>query len=202
VKFLIGVDEAGRGPLAGPVAVGAVMVPEDFDVLRAFPRVKDSKQLSPKMRGEIYKEVLVRAKAGDINFCVRCSNSKHIDIFGITKAVSRAVAGSVRFLAPDRVEEQLPSPKNVRILLDGLLHAPSEYKQETIIRGDARVPLISLASVVAKVRRDALMKRLASRFPKYGFEKNKGYGTSMHSIAIQKFGLCALHRSTFCKSIH
>ena len=201
MRWVIGVDEAGRGPLAGPVAVGAVMVPEDFDVLRTFPAVKDSKQLSPQKRSEIYKEVIVRAETGDIRFCVRFSNSKHIDIFGITKAVSRAVAGSVRFLAPDYNEEHLPSPKNVRILLDGLLRAPSEYEQETIIHGDALVPLISLASVVAKVRRDALMKRFASRFPEYGFEKHKGYRTSMHSAAIREFGLCTLHRSTFCKNL-
>lgn len=201
MRYLIGVDEAGRGPLAGPVAVGAVLVPGNFDVLREFPGVKDSKRLSPQKRSEIYKKVLVRAEAGDIHFCVRFSSSKHIDTFGIVKAVSRAVAGSVRFLAPYSVDGKLPSPQNVRILLDGLLQAPSEYEQETIIHGDVLVPLISLASVVAKVRRDARMKRLALRFPEYGFAKHKGYGTSMHSAAIREFGLCTLHRSTFCKNL-
>ena len=201
MRWVIGVDEAGRGPLAGPVAVGAVMVPEDFDVLRTFPAVKDSKQLSPQKRSEIYKEVIVRAETGDIRFCVRFSNSKHIDTFGITRAVSRAIADSVRFLTGNDDEKSLPSPKNVRILLDGLLRAPGEYEQETIIHGDVLVPLRSLASIVAKVRRDARMRRFALRFPEYGFENHKGYGTRMHRAAIRKFGLCTLHRSTFCKNL-
>lgn len=190
MHWVIGVDEAGRGPLAGPVAVGIVKAPANFDVLRAFPTVKDSKLLSQQKRHEIYKEALLRASAGEISFCVRFSSARHIDAFGITKAVSRAVASGVRALAPE--------PKNTHILLDGLLRAPREYEQETIIHGDALIPLISLASVVAKVRRDALMERASARYPRYGFEEHKGYGTLAHRTAIRKFGICAIHRTTFC----
>jgi len=193
MHWVIGVDEAGRGPLAGPVAVGIVKAPANFDVLRAFPTVKDSKLLSQQKRHEIYKEALLRASAGEISFCVRFSSARHIDAFGITKSVSRAVASGVRALAPQ--------PENTRVLLDGLLRAPGEYEQETIIHGDVLVPLISLASIVAKVRRDARMRRFALRFPEYGFENHKGYGTRMHRAVIRKFGLCTLHRSTFCKNL-
>lgn len=193
MQYVIGVDEAGRGPLAGPVAVGAVIVAEDFDVLRAFPDVKDSKVLSPSKREEIYREVLAHAKTGEVRFCVRFSGHTYIDTFGITKAVRHAVYSSVRSLAPES--------SGVHVLLDGLLHAPDEYEQETIIHGDALVPLVSLASVVAKVRRDSLMRRLAKDFPNYGFEVHKGYGTLAHRAAIQQFGLCDIHRATYCSKL-
>lgn len=190
-KFLIGVDEAGRAPLAGPVSVGAVMVKEGFDVRKAFPGVKDSKLLSPQKREALYREALARSKAGEIRFCVRFSDHGYIDAFGITKAVRRAVERSVRALAP--------SPEGVHVFLDGLLHAPGEYEQETIIHGDALVPLISLASVLAKVRRDRLMLRLARKFPQYGFERHKGYGTKWHRSTLEKFGMSVVHRVTYCK---
>ena len=193
IRYVIGVDEAGRGPLAGPVAVGAVLVPEEFDVLKAFPNVKDSKMLTPAAREAIYEELVARSRAGELRFCVRFSYQSYIDAFGITKAVRRALWSGVRALASE--------PRGVRVLLDGLLRAPDEYEQETIVHGDALVPIISLASVAAKVRRDALMKRLAKQFPKYGFEKHKGYGTLQHRAAIAHFGLSEIHRATFCRKL-
>ena len=186
---VIGVDEAGRGPLAGPVAVAAVMVPEGFNVVKEFPDVKDSKLLTSAKREEIYKEVLARSRVGEIQFCVRFSDRVYIDEFGITRAVRRAVARCVIAVAP--------SAEGVRVFLDGLLYAPSRYEQETIINGDALVPIISLASVLAKVKRDELMRKYGRMFPDYGFEVHKGYGTKRHREAIRKFGLCAIHRITY-----
>ena len=193
MKYLIGIDEAGRGPLAGPVSVGAVMVPKKFDVLKKFPDVKDSKLLSPKKRDEIYEEVVARARAGEVSFCVRFAAHSYIDAFGITRAVRRAIQRGVAALAP--------SPEGIEIFLDGLLYAPSRYRQKTIIHGDALVPLISLASVVAKVRRDRLMVKFAKKFPDYGFEVHKGYATKAHKHVIARSGLCEIHRITYCRNL-
>ncbi len=188
--WLVGVDEAGRGPLAGPVSVGVVAVPRRFDIKKAFPGVGDSKKLSEALREQIYVEALARARAGDIKLCARLSGALYIDTYGITRAVRRGVWSGVRHVA---------EPEESFVKLDGLLTAPPEYRQETIIKGDALEPVISLASVVAKVRRDRLMKRLASQYPQYGFEVHKGYGTARHQAAIQGYGLCELHRRSFCK---
>ncbi len=189
MKYLIGVDEAGRAPLAGPVSVAAVMVSESFDVKEMFPDVRDSKLLTEKKRDEIYEEMLERSAAGEVHYCVRFSAHTYIDKFGITRAVRRAVQRCVSALAP--------SSEDVRILLDGLLYAPSQYGQETIVHGDALVPIISLASVVAKVRRDRLMMKFARQFPNYGFDLHKGYPTKLHREAIRRFGLCEIHRVTY-----
>lgn len=92
-------------------------------------------------------------------------------------------------------------PYGVRIMLDGLLHAPEEYKQQTIVRGDVTEPIISLASIAAKVERDRLMKKLAKKYPNYAFEVHKGYGTAKHRKAIKRFGLSDIHRQSFCKNL-
>jgi ribonuclease HII len=189
MDWLVGVDEAGRGPLAGPVAVGVVAVPRHFDIRKAFPGINDSKKLSEAVREELYAEAIGRHKAGDIRLCARLASAPYIDAHGITRAVRRGVWSGVRHVA---------DPETSFVKLDGLLKAPPEYSQETIIKGDALEPVISLASVVAKVRRDRLMKRLAAQFPQYGFEIHKGYGTRRHLEAIGEFGLCALHRRSFC----
>jgi len=187
---IIGVDEAGRGPLAGPVAVGLVLAPQGFSIKKHFPGVADSKQASGSLREDIYERLTFYAAMGEVQFCVQFSTSSLIDSVGITQAVRRALYKGVRLLAP--------TPDGVRIVLDGLLHAPEEYAQETIIRGDQSQPIISLASIAAKVERDRLMKKFATAFPHYGFELHKGYGTKVHRGAIQQFGLCDIHRQTFC----
>ena len=189
--FIIGVDEAGRGPLAGPVAVGIVAVRPRLNLGRMFSGLNDSKQLSLKKRQEIYAEAASRARTGEIRFTVRLSGSIYIDKFGITRATRRAVWSGVRALAPN--------PVGVKVFLDGLLEAPPEYEQETIIRGDALVPVISLASVLAKVTRDRLMVHLSEFYPEYGFEQHKGYGTREHVRAIKRYGLSGIHRRSFCK---
>lgn len=192
-RWLIGVDEAGRGPLAGPIAVGFVRVPEAFRVRKLFRGVADSKQLSEKDREYFYTLLQEEARAGNLAFCVRYSQASTIDRVGLTRAVRQATFRGVRALCPE--------PHRARVLLDGLLYAPREYEQETIIGGDDRVPLIMLASIVAKVRRDRLMRRLAKLYPAYEFEVHKGYATPTHRRVLQKQGLSEIHRRSFCQNL-
>lgn len=186
---MLGVDEAGRGPLAGPIAIGIVAVPERFIITREFPGLADSKQISPASRAKIFRLLKRRMKEGDIQFCVRCTSAQRIDTWGLSRAAASATARGVRCLAP--------SPDDVSIYLDGLLTAPGEYRQQTIIGGDEAVPVIALASIAAKVTRDRLMERFAGQFPEYGFENHKGYGTEEHYAALKKYGPCAIHRRSF-----
>ena len=186
---MLGIDEAGRGPLAGPVAVGVVAVSEGFDVLKEFPGVADSKKLSEKKREEIFKMLEARVAQGDACFAVEFESAETIDKEGIVTAVHRALSRGVNALAPDTAV--------VKIQLDGALRAPSEYAQETIINGDELIPLISLASIAAKVVRDRLMIELSIQYPLYGFEQHKGYGTRAHYEKLLKYGLCAIHRRSF-----
>lgn len=186
---MFGVDEAGRGPLAGPVAVGVVAVPVNFIVAREFPNLADSKQMVPLAREKLFRLLHRRMRDGDIRFCVRSTGPERIDAWGLSRAVASAVARGVRYLAPE--------PEGISIYLDGLLTAPREYDQQTIIGGDEAVPLIALASIAAKVVRDRVMLRLAKEFPEYGFEKHKGYGTREHYAALKKYGPSAIHRRSF-----
>jgi ribonuclease HII len=188
-QFIVGVDEAGRGPLAGPLAVGVVVVHKSFAIQELFPGVADSKVLSEKKREELYVLLVAYAKQGILRYTVIYVPAATIDRIGLTRATARAVYAGVRKLAPE--------VDGYKVLLDGLLHAPKEYVQETIIRGDATEPIISLASIAAKVSRDRLMKRLGKKHPKYGFEQHKGYGTKLHYKNIKKYGLSDLHRRSF-----
>jgi ribonuclease HII len=192
-RWIIGVDEAGRGPLAGPVAVGLVAAPEDMDIREEFPGVADSKKLTAGARETLYALVEMRARRGDIKFCARFSSHKYIDTYGLTRAVERGVASGLKRLDIHHRE--------CRVVLDGLLTAPGHFVQETIIRGDDLVPIISLASIVAKVRRDRLMRRMAAEHPQWGFEIHKGYPTPAHYAAIEEWGLSTIHRRRFCKNI-
>lgn len=193
-RYSIGIDEAGRGPLAGPVAVGIIMAPKNFDITKAFPCVADSKKLSEKKREEIF--VLLKQKCkrmSSLRYIVVFASAKIIDKRGISYAVQHSIYKGIRILAPD--------PTECHVVLDGLLKAPPEYSQQTIIRGDASEPIISLASIAAKVTRDRLLCRLAKKYPGYGFEKHKGYGTAAHYAAIERYGLCALHRRSFIHTL-
>lgn len=187
--FVLGVDEAGRGPLAGPVSVGAALVAEGFDVALEFPGVADSKQLSEKKREKLYGMLEVRAALGDVRFAVEFEDAAAIDARGIATVIHDAIARCVRALAPDAAD--------VEVLLDGSLKAPADYRQRTIIGGDSSVPLISLASIAAKVRRDRLMTAFSETFPEYGFERHKGYGTKAHYAALAELGASPVHRRTF-----
>ena len=190
-QFLIGIDEAGRGPLAGPVAVGLVLVQKGFNIRRAFPGVADSKKLSPQRREEIYARLVCAKKKGLVFFTVQFSSAATIDRIGISKAIARALNRGISAIIQDR------PPYLCNILLDGSLLAPTTFRQKTIIRGDATEPIISLASIVAKVERDRLMQKLAKRYPGYGLDVHKGYGTKLHYKKLQQHGLSEIHRKSF-----
>ncbi len=189
MRFVLGVDEAGRGPLAGPVAVGAVIAAKGFDVAKEFPGVGDSKTLSEGKREALYELLEQRASQGDARFCVTFADNVEIDRRGIVHAVRGAVFEAIHVLAPKKV--------GVHVYLDGLLKAPRGYSQETIIKGDALIPIISLASIAAKVCRDRFMREIALEYPHYGFERHKGYGTDLHYKKILELGPSPIHRTTF-----
>lgn len=191
---VVGIDEAGRGPLAGPVAVAALafLTPAARMLMKAS-LTKDSKQLSEKAREAWYEKLVEAKRAGAIAYAVSFVSAVRIDRVGIVRAIAAAMASSLR---------RLPvSPLQAQVLLDGALSAPACYKyQKTIIRGDETIPAIALASIVAKVSRDRLMYRYAKKYPLYGFDEHKGYGTAKHYAALKKYGLSPLHRKSFLKS--
>lgn len=194
MEYIIGIDEAGRGPLAGPVAVGAVMVEKNFD-FRLVAGVKDSKQMTPLARERMYERMREMQADGLLKFAVAFSSAASIDTNGIVPSIRAALSAALDSLGAD--------PSVCRVLLDGSLQAPARFEmQRTIIRGDSLEPIISLASVAAKVQRDQHMLRMARKYPGYGFETHKGYGTRAHYEAIREYGLSELHRATFCGSLH
>lgn len=191
--FLVGVDEAGRGPLAGPVAVGVAVVPHDFD-WALIPGVADSKKIVPKKREAIFSRTEALKKEGVLDYAVVLISVKVIDTKGITYAVKSGIERAFKKLALD--------PEKVCVKLDGLLKAPRSFTdQETIIEGDAKEKVIGLASIMAKVTRDRCMLRLAKRYEAYGFEVHKGYATEMHRESIRKFGPCVEHRRIYIRNI-
>lgn len=189
MKYVVGVDEAGRGPLAGPVAVGVVATAHDFDILAIFPGLNDSKKLSEKRREVLFQILQEQMKAGTVKCVVQLISAQKIDEGGISAAIYFAVARGV--------EKLLADPKEGKVYLDGSLHAPKQYIQETVIGGDALIPSIMLASIAAKVTRDRYMVKLAERYPLYGFELHKGYGTKAHIEALKAHGVSDMHRTTF-----
>jgi ribonuclease HII len=200
IRFVVGIDEAGRGPLAGPVAVGAVVVATEAltningnrSVHPLFKVAKDSKQLSPPRREEIFKFIQAAKKDGTLDFAVSLVSAKVIDEKGIVFAIRRAIKNCLNKLG-------VP-PHQTLILLDGSLHAPEQFLfQETIIRGDQSEPIIGLASIAAKVTRDQKMLQLAKKYPQFGFEIHKGYGTLFHRKQIKKYGASEIHRKSFLR---
>lgn len=194
MKYLVGIDEVGRGPIAGPVAVGVFVLRESAKRLNLFYKkgetfLRDSKQLSEKQREKWFEIICAERQRGALDFSVSFVSHKMIDKRGLTWALRMATARSLA---------RLGIFSDSRIFLDGGLQAPAHFKnQKTIIKGDEKIPAIALASIVAKVLRDRLMIRLAKKYPAYGFEKHKGYGTKTHYLAIKKFGLCPIHRRSF-----
>lgn len=177
--------------MAGPVSVGVVVVPIDFD-FKLFDGVRDSKLMTEAAREEWFQRLPALETSAGVRWSVQFSSALYIDTYGIVPAVKRAIAHALRELALD--------PEETEIRLDGSLKAPAEFlHQTTIIRGDQTQPVISMASVAAKVSRDRLMKKLAVKYPEYGFDIHKGYGTKKHRELIGKLGVCSLHRKTFCK---
>ena len=195
-KYIVGIDEVGRGPIAGPVAVCAFLIKDDSFLNNTgdikLPKLKDSKKLSKKQR-EIWFEYLRKVKKeGLCDYAVSFVSPENIDKFGIAKCIQKALNESLKKVTSSEITNSF------NIFLDGGLHASIEYKnQETIIRGDELHPVISLASIIAKVSRDKIMTNYALEYPEYGFENHAGYGTKAHYDAIKKHGQTPIHRKTF-----
>jgi ribonuclease HII len=187
----IGIDEVGRGPIAGPVAVGAFVFLNN-KANKIFRGVKESKQLTEKKREGWFAKIENAKKEEHVDFRVSFQSEKVIDKKGLSYAIRTALSVSINSLNMN--------PNSAFVLLDGGLHAPLEYKnQKTIIKGDEKEVVIALASICAKVLRDRYMNKMGKKHPKYGFESHKGYGTKKHYEAIQKFGLLSVHRRSFLK---
>lgn len=211
LKHIVGIDEVGRGPIAGEVAVGAVLIFAEHykKIEKIFPIIKDSKKLTPKKREVWLKKIREAEEAGYLISKVSFIPSSVIDKKGIAHSIRAALAdslGAVVFHAFKRSDlENLGLRSDlgrIQVLLDGGLKAPKEYEyQETIIKGDEKELAIALASIVAKVTRDERMVKLAKKFPKYGFEQHKGYGTRAHYAAVRKYGLTKHHRRSFLKGL-
>ncbi|MBP3197232.1 MAG: ribonuclease HII [Butyrivibrio sp.] len=178
--LLCGIDEVGRGPLAGPVYAAAVILPQNSDILY----LNDSKKLSEKKREELYDVIMEKAVAVGIGHV----SEKRIDEINILNATYEAMTMAVNSL----------KVKPGALLIDAV-HIPQleEYKQISIIKGDAKSVSIAAASIVAKVTRDRVMKELSLKYPEYGFDSNKGYGSEKHIEAIKKYGPCDIHRRSF-----
>jgi len=193
-KYIIGVDEVGRGPIAGPVTVCAAMVPHGFIFGKGNKnRPNDSKKISEKKREEWF---LYAKENKDISYAISSVSPAVIDKIGISRATILAVGRSIK-----KLSSTWYSDYQVEILLDGLLHAPKQYKQKTIIKGDEKEPIISLASIIAKVTRDRYMTKLEKTYPGYGLESHKGYGTKKHYECIKKHGISDIHRRSFLRGL-
>ena len=190
--WIVGIDEVGRGPLAGPVTLAYVACPSRF-VRRALSlskdnkkeNIRDSKKLTLKKREEWFRHLKAHSH---LEYGVTSVGAGTIDAIGISRSIKIGIKRLVSRL----------SVKPKMILLDGSLYAPPEYPQKTIIKGDEKIPIIAAASVIAKVTRDRKMTRLAKKFPNYSFEIHKGYGTKLHCKLVKKYGLCDIHRRSFC----
>ena len=182
-NLIAGVDEAGRGPLAGPVYAAAVILPEGC----VIKGINDSKKLSEKRRGELYDEITEKAVA----YSVCAIDEKRIDEINILNATFEAMNGAVNGLSvtPDYV------------IIDGNRIAGMTIPHETVVKGDAKSISIAAASILAKVSRDRFITEMAEKYPEYGFEQHKGYGTKAHTEAILKYGPCEIHRRTFLKKL-
>lgn len=185
---LAGVDEAGRGPLAGPVAAGAVCMPPALARdLRAGPlaRLTDSKKLAAAERDALFAAI---TETPGVEWALGLASPEEIDRLNILRATH---------LAMKRALEGLPGGVPVRALVDGLPARGLPCPQEAVVKGDARSFLVSAASVVAKVSRDRIMAGLDARFPGYGFAEHKGYPTPSHLDALARLGVCPAHRRSF-----
>src|SRR5436190_899517 len=180
VARIAGIDEAGRGALAGPVVAAAVILPEKF----RHRRLNDSKQLAPDLREEIYSDLVSNP---EVRWTVGITDSIEIDRINILRASHQAMRMAIGALIdpPDHV------------LIDGLPVIPFPFPQTAIVDGDCISLSIAAASVIAKVTRDRMMRDFCSQFPQYCFDRHKGYGTELHLLRLHEFGPCPIHRRSF-----
>ena len=192
---IVGIDEVGRGPLAGPVTIGIVCceakIYKKLKKNSSLPPLgKDSKKLKPKDREKFEKILKNLSKLEQLSYSVVHIGNKTIDSKGLSFSIRKAIEKGILNLKLE--------PKNCEILLDGGLRVEKNFKkQKTIIKGDEKEQIIAWASILAKVSRDALMTRMSKKYPKYGFELHKGYGTAKHRKAMIQYGLSTVHRSSF-----
>lgn len=182
-SYIAGIDEVGRGPLAGPVVACSVILPKNCDILY----INDSKKLSAKMRSELAEEI----KAKAIAYSIGVASPERIDEINILQATYEAMQMAVNNM---KVTPDL-------LLNDAVIIPELPQKQVKIIHGDAKSISIAAASIVAKVYRDAMMEEYHKIFPEYGFDSNKGYGSGAHIEALKKYGPCPIHRNTFIKNL-
>ena len=183
-QIVCGVDEAGRGPLAGPVCAAAVILPRDLEI----EGLNDSKKLSDKRRRALFEEITAQAVAYGIAF----ATEQEIDEINILQAT---------FLAMRRAMEQLSVRPDIA-LIDGNRETDFGLPVRTIVKGDSLSANIAAASILAKVTRDDFMLEQAKRYPEYGFDVHKGYGTRAHYAALREYGPCPIHRRTFLKKFY
>ena len=182
-SYICGIDEVGRGPLAGPVVAGAVILPKDCDILY----LNDSKQLSEKKREELYDVIMEKAVSTGLGFV----SPERIDQINILQATDEAMREAIAKL----------SPQPDLLLNDAVTIPKVAIRQVPIIKGDAKSISIAAASIIAKVTRDRLMVQYDSVFPEYGFASNKGYGAAAHIEALRKYGPTPIHRRSFIKNL-
>ena len=183
LTYIAGIDEAGRGPLAGPVTVGAVILKSDSFI----EGINDSKKISETKREKLYEKITKEALAWSVGIV----DQKEIDEINILNATKKALTIALEGL----------KIKPERLLVDALEHIDTKgIPYTSIIKGDAKIYSIGAASIIAKVTRDRIMRKYDEQYPEYGFGKHKGYGTSAHIEAIKKYGPCPLHRKTFIKN--
>lgn len=195
-EFLVGIDEVGRGPVAGPVYVCAILVPASAIseiVAGADLPLRDSKKLTKIQRGKWFKYLQNLAKEKKLKYIISKATASEIDDKGIAVCIKACVDNCLLKLKIKKAETQ--------VLLDGGLKTSYNLNQKTIIKGDELEPTISLASILAKVSRDTEMEKFADKYPKYRLEKHKGYGTKAHMEAIKKHGMTEIHRRSFLKKI-
>lgn len=182
-KYICGIDEAGRGPLAGPVVVASVILPQDSMI----EGVNDSKKVSEKKREKIYENIIKEA----ISYGIAIIDEKEIDEINILRATKKGVTECIR---------KLKVKPNIILIdaLEGIDTLQIPYK--SVIKGDAKHYSIAAASILAKVTRDRIMRQYDSLYPEYGFIQNKGYGTAKHIQAIKEKGICEIHRRSFVKN--
>lgn len=192
MKYVVGIDEAGRGPLAGPVAIGAVKISTGSSK-NFFKGIKDSKKLSRSDRELWFALALEARKVGSLDFSVSLVSERVIDRKGISYAIRLGIK---------RVLRTLEVAEDSQVFLDGGIKAPEKFKHQlTVIRGDEKIPIISLASIMAKVIRDKKMVKFSKKFPKFSFDVHKGYGTLLHREAIRRYGPTSIHRQSFLTNL-
>ncbi len=198
-RRIFGIDEVGRGPIAGPVTVCVFSAKSTVDLLQFFPnrKLKDSKKLTKAMRNNIYKTIREYRKLNkdDLDWSIVSKSARYIDSFGINHSINACIKEAIRNLKKKKL-----FTSDSLLYLDGGLFVKNIYcEQETIIKGDEKIPQIALASILAKVTRDTHMSRLSLKYDNYAWEKNVGYGTKEHYMYIKKFDISKEHRKTYLK---